>query len=181
MTNAKTSSILDDLFGTGSDNKESVLDNLLKKAEPKQRKNKKPSLADEAIVVHRFDAPSMQTAAIVMLRVVDTCECCGKKTEHANKHLFAKKVDKWGNMHETQYITKTDVENPKIPRIVETEQNTISMCESCFLAGAKIKPVMTDDAKDSIKPNGDTVGQQFKNNDDLESQIDAIWAKIQGE
>lgn len=143
---AKKSVDVNALLGNllGNLDKGVALDSVGKK--PKKKKEK--TLMDEAIAVPRLNKPSLKTTRLVMIVHRTTCECCDGVQEHANKYVLAEKVDKHGNVLQTQYISEDD---KGVKREKEYVDSTAAMCLECFETG-EVQPVMSQEAWDKTEP-----------------------------
>lgn len=114
----------------------------------KEKVKKEKTLLDESMEIPRLHKPSLTTTRLVLRVNRITCECCGAVVEYANKHVLVEKVDKHGNLLQTRFISEDDMAYPREFVYVD---NTSANCLVCFESG-KVKPVLSEEAWDSIEP-----------------------------
>lgn len=112
---------------------------------PKRKKREK-LVGEEQKITYRLHEPSMKPVALLL--VVHKFECqCGHCSSVPNKHVLCVKKDKYGNLHETQFFTQSDI--AELPRVRRGVVSKVQACSQCF-EDAKLKPVCDEDAKQRI-------------------------------
>ena len=130
--------LLGDLFGK-LDKGEAVI---------KEKKVKRQLYINEKEkFTYRLHEPTLKSIALVLERHEYVC-ICGAKHVAPNLHILCIKEDKHGNRHETRLITRSDIE--ELERFERPVTFKVQACQSCFLTSKDIKPVCTEDAKESI-------------------------------
>lgn len=132
--------LLGDLFGK-LDKGESVVEKKEKKAK-RQR-----LIGEEQRYTYKLHEPTMKSVALVLERHEYVCSC-GAVHAAPNLHILCIKEDKYGNRHETQFMTKSDID--ELPRMERPVKFKVQACQNCFQTAA-LTPVCTDEAKERIE------------------------------
>lgn len=137
---ANADMILGDLLG-----KLSKGENILDKKPAKKKRQR--LINEEDKFTYRLHEPTMKSIALVLEKHVYECNC-GAKHEAPNLHILCIKEDKNKNRHETQFFTKSDID--ELPRMIRPVVFKVQACAECF-ESAELTPVCTDEAKDRIE------------------------------
>lgn len=136
-----------------------------------KRAKKGKTLTEESVQVFRFHKPSMTTEAVVLMVTRHTCSCCGDVKYAENKHLFAKKKDKHGNLHYTRYLQEEDCKDAI--RLVEYRDVEVAVCMECFTT-EELKPVLSEEAFNSIHPVEEQV-MEDKSSKELREEQERVY------
>lgn len=110
----------------------------------KKVKPKVVKVQDEAVKTRSFHKPSLEAKRIVLLVHRNTCKC-GDVECMSNRWPLVEKIDKWGNLHRTRFMTVDDIEG--LPRTLEYIDYEVSACASCFDLTENLEPELSDEAK----------------------------------